>query len=103
MNDAFDDGVCQHCGRCCRTRYLVKGETYVVQDNWCPHLDTLTGLCKVFAVRHQVAPWCLTVETAIPQRAYPRDCPYVKNLMGYEPPIEVRDVEQVRGLSGVEK
>lgn len=102
-DDTPDDGVCQRCGRCCHGRYLVNGEMYVVRNYACTFLDGLTGLCKVFSVRHKEAPWCQTVEVSIVQRAYPADCPYVRGIPGYRPPIEVDNIEAIKAIVGVDK
>jgi hypothetical protein len=88
---------CKRCGRCCRARLGTEGEVFVFPWYRCPHLDLDTKLCRIYPDRfHRKGGKCLTVEEGIPDRAYPRDCPYVRGLVGYRPPIEVPNEEAVQ-------
>lgn len=88
-----DDNACLKCGRCCRVRKNIRGEMFAFPWYRCQHLNLDTKLCDVYAERFAKYKNCLTVEQGIQDRAYPRDCPYVKGLTGYRPPVEVKDEE----------
>ena len=92
---AHDENACLRCGRCCRMRVSVGGEVFVLPWSRCPHLDIETKLCRVYDKRFETRAECLTVEEGIKARAYPRDCPYVKGLVGYRPPLEMQSMEQI--------
>ncbi|MFH0911949.1 MAG: hypothetical protein V1918_10655 [Planctomycetota bacterium] len=53
----------------------------------CVYLDTRTKLCTIYGERRVKNPRCLTVEGGILARAFPADCPYVRGLAGYRPPL----------------
>ena len=85
---------CLRCGRCCRLRIRKCGEVFVLPWSICPHQDVETKLCKIYEHRFERTDGvCLTVEQGIQDRAYPADCPYVKGMTGYRPPIEVPSME----------
>jgi uncharacterized cysteine cluster protein YcgN (CxxCxxCC family) len=77
----------------------MDGEVYVIRNLTCPNLDRLTALCTVFHNRQSV-PWCLPVKEAILQRAFPADCPYVQGLSGYQPPMEVQSLDDIKAMMG---
>jgi len=91
---SHDEAACLKCGRCCRVRIEYLGEVFVLPWHRCEHFDRDTKLCKAYEVRFDTPREegrCLTVEEGIRARAYPRDCPYVRGLKGYRPPIEMPD------------
>lgn len=93
---SHDETACLKCGRCCRKRISAGGEIFVLPQVRCEHLDLDTKLCRIYDKRFELRKECLTVEQGIHSRAYPKDCPYVKGLVGYRPPIEVKDEEAIQ-------
>ena len=91
---SHDEDLCRKCGRCCHMRMVMHGEVFVLPWSRCQHFDDRSNLCSIYKDRFEKRPECLTVEQGIQQRAYPQDCPYVKNLPMYRGPIAVRSVEQ---------
>jgi uncharacterized cysteine cluster protein YcgN (CxxCxxCC family) len=82
-----DDSLCRRCGRCCYKKLDIGGVVYMTPFP-CDFLDEKTRLCTVYERRHEVNPACLGVEEGIRRHAFPADCPYVKGLKGYVPPVE---------------
>jgi uncharacterized cysteine cluster protein YcgN (CxxCxxCC family) len=89
----LDDGVlqvheaeCLRCGRCCYAKLLVE-DRVIYTDVPCRYLDTGTRLCTVYGRRHEVNPDCLDVEAGIRRGVFPADCPYVRDIPGYRPPV----------------
>ncbi|MCX7805874.1 MAG: hypothetical protein N3A38_11885 [Planctomycetota bacterium] len=82
-----DESLCRRCGRCCHKKLDIGGVVYMTPFP-CRYLDEETNLCKVYDRRHEVNPDCLGVEEGIKRHAFPADCPYVRGLKGYVPPIE---------------
>ena len=56
----------------------VNGLAVAVPDLACRHLVRAGAAwaCAVYAHRHDVASWCLTVEAAVAEGVLERDCPY---------------------------
>lgn len=94
--DRYADDLCERCGRCCYQKLWIEDDIYYLPSP-CEYLDTRTKLCTVYDRRHVVNPQCLSVENGIKFRVFPADCPYVRNLPGYVPPMEdVLDASAVR-------
>jgi len=88
---AVREDLCRRCGKCCYEKLRI-GDEVVVTSVPCPYLDTRTNLCTVYAYRHRVNARCLSVEEGIRAHAFPADCPYVRDLPGYRPPLPVEAV-----------
>jgi uncharacterized cysteine cluster protein YcgN (CxxCxxCC family) len=82
------ENVCLRCGRCCYFADIRPGGVLIRSNDACPSLDKKTNLCKIYSVRRQMNPKCTLLEMAIANRVLPTDCPYVKNIPGYEGPVE---------------
>jgi len=81
-----DEDKCLKCGRCCCVKVIIDGRI-IYTPYPCKHLDTRTKLCTIYKDRHTINPDCLTVEEGIRIGVFPADCPYVKDLPGYVPPV----------------
>ena len=52
----------------------------------CPLLDEVTLLCTVYERRHEINPFCTSVEDGIKLGIWPGTCPYVSDLPHYKAP-----------------
>ena len=87
MSEEYNETICEKCGRCCYRKLWIENKIYYTPTP-CEYLDTETGLCTVYEKRHLLNPECLTVEKGIKLGVFPADCPYVRNLSDYVPPVE---------------
>ena len=74
-----DDTLCRRCGVCCMGTLRINGRPVAVRGLACRYLQNQgSGRygCLVYARRHAVAPWCLSVEQALAAGVLARDCPY---------------------------
>ena len=78
---------CLRCGRCCREKVQIEGVVFYT-DRVCKFWDARTKLCTVFARRRTACPNCADLSGAIRQGLLPRDCPFVRDLEGYDGPVE---------------
>lgn len=83
---AFEE-LCQRCGRCCSAKVIIDGQVHYTPF-FCRYLDTKTRLCAIYDRRHETNPDCLSLEEGILMGVFPADCPYVRNLPQYRPPVE---------------
>jgi len=49
--------------------------------------------CSVYKDRFNKAPWCANLKEMIVQGIAPGDCPYITELEGYKPSIDLNDTE----------
>jgi hypothetical protein len=91
MNSEND--ICLKCGRCCYEK-LITDDDIVITSVPCKYLDEKTKLCTIYNERHTLHPNCLSVQAAIERRAFPADCPYVKNIKDYKAPLFASDFEE---------
>lgn len=80
------DELCLKCGRCCYAKLII-GDQVIYTPFPCKYLDLSTHLCTIYEKRHKINPECLTVEEGIRLGVFPLDCPYVKDIADYKPPI----------------
>jgi hypothetical protein len=81
------EGACVHCGACCKGRVVVNDLPVQVPALWCKFLRVDAegkSRCSVYHRRHEVAPWCRSLEHGIAKGLYPADCPYVADLAAYQ-------------------
>ncbi len=77
---------CRRCGRCCYEKIEYEGQVYYTEVP-CEKLDTLTGLCTVYAQRQRIRPGCTRITPEIARRGIlPADCPYVQGISDYPAP-----------------
>ena len=93
------EAKCLKCGRCCHAK-LVVGDRVVYTDVPCAYLDVETKLCTVYERRHEVNPDCLDVEAGTKRGVFPTDCPYVRDVPGYKPPVTGLGPEEILELIG---
>jgi len=82
----YSDDICRKCGRCCCEKFVLDGTVYYMSAV-CEFLDPETKLCTIYEDRHERHPDCLPLEEGIRQGVFPADCPYVKDLPDYKPPV----------------
>ena len=87
MSKQYDEDTCERCGRCCYQKLWIEDRIYYTPFP-CEYLDIETRLCAVYRKRHQVNPQCLDIEEGIRLGVFPADCPYVRDLPDYVPPVE---------------
>ena len=49
--------------------------------------------CSVYKDRFSKAPWCADLKEMIVQGIAPGDCPYITELEGYQPSVDLDDTE----------
>lgn len=76
---AAHEAKCQRCGVGCHAAARVGDRQYVVEGLHCIHLrigaDGKTA-CAVYPRRHELAPWCRDMDTALSENIVRDDCPY---------------------------
>jgi uncharacterized protein len=97
MDDRED--LCRRCGVCCHEKFEI-GEMVIITDVPCQHLDPATNLCRIYRDRHTRTTRCLSVEEGIERRAFPADCPYVRDLPDYKPPVFGSEIEGFEAVVG---
>lgn len=83
--------LCNKCGRCCYFKEV--GETGELRFSKvpCQFLDLGSKLCRVYPIRHKVAPWCVEpLKNLENDPCLPTDCPLaqVYGPPGYVGPKE---------------
>ncbi len=89
--------TCERCAKCCYEK-IEDDDGVFISNIPCKFLDLSTNLCKVYDHRHEAHIRCMTVEQGIKVHAFPASCPYVKNIDGYIPPIELNDKSEIDEL-----
>ncbi|MHC4871125.1 MAG: CxxCxxCC domain-containing protein [Planctomycetota bacterium] len=89
-----DKDICRKCGKCCYEK-IIADDDVIFTSVPCKFLDEENNLCKVYENRHDAHIRCLTIEEGIKARAFPADCPYVKDVKGYQEPVELEDTTAV--------
>lgn len=84
------EALCRQCGKCCTEKVEIDGKIYLTKK-YCRFLDTKTKRCQVYENRFEAEPECSSVADGIPVGIFPADCPYVKDIEGYEAPVESWD------------
>lgn len=84
------EALCTQCGKCCAEKAEIDGRVYITKK-FCRFFDKGTKLCKVYERRFEAEPTCTDVASGIPLGVFPSDCPYIKDIEGYRPAIEVWD------------
>ena len=91
---------CTDCGACCRPSVIIadngKPKFRVLLKNlYCKFADVKDGKskCSVYKDRFKKAEWCANLKEMISQGIAPSDCPYITELEGYKPSIDLNDVE----------
>ena len=83
--ELFPDNICEKCGRCCIS-HVFKDENNKLTIVYCEHYNTETKLCNIYYERFKKEKSCLSMIEGILAQAFPKDCPYVKNLKNYKEP-----------------
>ncbi len=90
------ESICTKCGKCCYEKLDLGAGLIRYTSEPCDHLDTETGLCKVYDVRHEVQPDCirLTEELVRTLHWLPEDCAYVEYMRHKDTLEAVRRAER---------
>lgn len=89
LSKAQRESLCVDCGLCCYASVRLAKGSVLVPELRCRHLAVEGGTgkstCSVYSDRHEVMKgWCLPLEEAISKGAFPPQCPYVRDLPGYD-------------------
>ena len=80
METPEHEAKCQRCGISCHASLrLEDGRDVVVEGLHCKFLEPWgigQWACSVYEKRFEVAPWCHSVASALPQGLLRHDCPY---------------------------
>jgi uncharacterized cysteine cluster protein YcgN (CxxCxxCC family) len=81
------EAICERCGRCCYEKYEYKNKILYTKTP-CRFLDIESKTCTIYSERSVRHPECVSLTPEIVRAGIlPADCPYVRDLEGYEPPI----------------
>lgn len=84
------EAICRRCGRCCYEKLDYRGRIYYTRTP-CPHLDTASNRCRIYAQRAELHPECAQLTPELTAAGIlPADCPYVVDIDDYQPP-EMQD------------
>jgi len=83
--ELFPDEICERCGRCCIT-HVFKDSDGIPVIVYCEHYNSETKLCNIYYDRFEKESSCLSMIEGILVQAFPKDCPYVKDLENYAEP-----------------
>jgi len=92
------ESICRRCGKCCYEKVDLGGGVIRYTDEACEHLDTETGLCKVYDTRHQVEPDCISLTEVLVRTLHwlPEDCAYLEYVNHIDTIEAVRAAEKTR-------
>lgn len=83
-----DENLCRKCGKCCYCSLLYKNRLTIIPELPCKYLVKQTeskAICSIYPVRQKIAPWCNSVnKKTVNSGLFPDDCPYVKDIPGYQ-------------------
>ena len=82
------EAKCLRCGQCCRDKYLINDRMFFAAEGACEHWNRETRLCEIYGQRQELNPQCLSVKDGIAIGVFPANCPYVKDLPDYVPPVD---------------
>jgi len=94
------EDICLKCGRCCVEKFVLEGTVYYTHTR-CKFQDPATGLCTVYENRHDMHPDCLRLDEGIKLGVFPADCPYVRDLPDYNPPVTDLSKEMLEAMMDV--
>lgn len=78
---------------------MIVGDLVIALDDPCLYFDTSSKRCTIYENRLKINPDCLSIERGIARRAFPDDCPYVKDLSWYKGPIYGLSDEEIESLT----
>ena len=91
---------CTDCGACCRPSVIIADGgipkfRVLLKDIYCKFMlsDEGQSKCSVYKDRFKKAPWCANLKEMIQQGIAPGDCPYITELDGYIPSVELSDTD----------
>lgn len=98
MDQDHWESVCRRCGKCCYEKVDLGAGHVIYTDEPCQHLDTETGLCKVYENRHEVEPDCISLTEHLVRTLHwlPEGCAYLEYVRHLDTLSEVRAAEKDR-------
>jgi len=91
---------CTDCGDCCRPSVLIADNgkpklRVLLKELYCKFAKIEDGKskCSVYKDRFKKAPWCANLKEMIQQGIAPWDCPYITELEGYIPAVDLNDTD----------
>ncbi len=99
------ESICTKCGKCCYEKLDLGAGLIRYTDEPCAHLDTETGLCKVYDTRHEVQPDCIRLTEELVRNLHwlPEDCAYVEYMRHRDTLEAVRRAEKSTGRRGFKR
>jgi uncharacterized cysteine cluster protein YcgN (CxxCxxCC family) len=88
---------CLRCGRCCFKKVTYAGKAFFTNVP-CRHLHLATRTCTKYKRRYELKDGCVPWEQAIEMRSFPSDCPYVRDIPGYQGPLPYEDLERIMAI-----
>jgi uncharacterized cysteine cluster protein YcgN (CxxCxxCC family) len=81
------EDICERCGRCCYEKYDYRGQIFYTKTP-CRFLDIESKSCTIYSERSTLQPECMRLTPEVIKAGIlPADCPYVRDLEGYIPPV----------------
>ena len=73
------EAICNKCGKCFYEKVDLGCGEIRYTDEPCEHLDTKTGLCKIYENRHELEPDCISLTGELVRTLHwlPEGCAYV--------------------------
>jgi len=91
-----DEALCRRCGMCCHSAMKVEGRFVLLQDLPCRHLTWDAegrAVCRIYP-RRERAGFCNKLSReSVERNLFPPDCPYVRDIPGYEGKVAVSAAE----------
>jgi len=93
-----DESLCRKCGQCCYSSIPYQDRLTIIPDLPCKYLvkqsETITT-CSIYPERQQLVKWCnLVTRDTVCKGLFPQDCPYVKDIPGYQGKVMIADQER---------
>ncbi|MCA1961839.1 MAG: YkgJ family cysteine cluster protein [Desulfomonile sp.] len=92
------EAICDKCGKCCYEKVDLGCGEIRYTDEPCQHLDTRTGLCKIYENRHEIEPDCISLTEELVRTLHwlPEGCAYVRYIRFQDTVAAIRAAERKR-------
>jgi len=92
------EAICDKCGKCCYEKVDLGCGEIRYTDEPCEHLDTKTGLCRIYDNRHELEPDCISLTEELVRALHwlPEECAYVRFIRFQDTVAAVRETERKR-------
>jgi len=92
------EAICDKCGKCCYEKVDLGCGEIRYTDEPCEHLDTKTGLCRIYYDRHELEPDCISLTEELVRTLHwlPVECAYLRFIRFQDTVAAVRETERKR-------